>query len=78
MYDDRAHGIQSGRYLESLGWISMDIYPEFKVARRYLDNNVAGYQFHTGISKLDEFQTLEGKSISRIIQKKVTTFGEDG
>ena len=69
-YDEWAHGIESGRYLETLGWISMDLGPKFRVGRRYIDNNVPGYEFHSGVVSRD-FETQEGKSISNEIQKKV-------
>ena len=68
-YDERAYGIESGRYLETLGWVSLDLEP-FKVGRRYIDNNIPGYEFHSGVLSRD-FETQEGKSISTEIQKKV-------
>ena len=70
-YDDLAHGIESGRYLETLGWINMDLNP-FRLGRRYIDNNLGGYRFHTEIEEEQEFETHEGKAISEEIQKKVT------
>ena len=69
-YDKKAHGIESGRYLETLGWISMDLEP-FKVGRRYIDNNLPGYEYHSGVLSKD-FATQEGKDISAEIQKKVS------
>jgi 2',3'-cyclic-nucleotide 2'-phosphodiesterase (5'-nucleotidase family) len=72
-YDDLAHGIESGRYLETLGWINMDLNP-FRLGRRYIDNNLGGYRFHTEIEEEQEFETHEGKAISEEIQKKVTIF----
>jgi 2',3'-cyclic-nucleotide 2'-phosphodiesterase (5'-nucleotidase family) len=69
-YDSHAHGIESGRYLETLGWISMDL-DDFKVDRRYIDNNLRGYRFHLGLDAEQEFDTDEGKEISAEIHKKV-------
>ena len=71
-YDDRAYGIQSGRYLETLGWIGMDLEPTFRVGRRYIDNNVAGYRLHAGIEEEQEFETKEGQAITHEIQQKVS------
>lgn len=70
-YDNYAHGIQSGRYLETLGWIGMDLQPSLHVGRRYIDNNVPGYRYHAGIEGEQQFQTKEGQAISREIQIKV-------
>jgi 2',3'-cyclic-nucleotide 2'-phosphodiesterase (5'-nucleotidase family) len=72
-YDDLAHGIESGRYLETLGWINMDLNP-FRLGRRYIDNNLGAYRFHTEIEEKQEFETQEGKGISEEIQKKVPIF----
>jgi hypothetical protein len=71
-YDDLAHGIESGRYLETLGWINMDLSP-FRLGRRYIDNNLGGYRFHTEIDE-EEFDTQGGKAISEEIRKKVIIF----
>jgi 2',3'-cyclic-nucleotide 2'-phosphodiesterase (5'-nucleotidase family) len=72
-YDDLAHGIESGRYLETIGWVNMDLKP-FKVGRRYVDNNLGSYQFHTEVDTKQEFDTQEGKAISDEIRKKVSTY----
>jgi hypothetical protein len=69
-YDNLAHGIESGRYLETLGWVNMDLDP-FHVGRRYIDNNLGGYRFHAEIKDEDEFATDEGKVITEDIRKKV-------
>ena len=70
-YDDHAYGIESGRYLETLGWINMDLKP-FKVGRRYIDNNLGTYRFHVKVGTNQEFDTQMGKAISEEIRKKVT------
>ena len=71
-FDENAYGIQSGRYLESIGFVSMELGEgNVSVERRYVDNNVDSYKFHANISAIEEFQTSEGKVISKIIQKKV-------
>jgi 2',3'-cyclic-nucleotide 2'-phosphodiesterase (5'-nucleotidase family) len=72
-YDDFAYGIESGRYLETVGWINMDLKP-FKVGRRYIDNNLGSYQFHIEVDTKQEFDTQEGKAISEEIRKKVLAY----
>lgn len=69
-YDEIAYGIESGRYLETIGWLNMDLKP-FKVGRRYIDNNLGSYQFHVEVDTKQEFDTQEGKTISGEILKKV-------
>lgn len=69
-FDSFAHGIESGRYLETLGWVNMDLKP-YKVGRRYIDNNLGSYEFHIALNTSKEFDTQEGKAISEEIRKKV-------
>jgi hypothetical protein len=70
-YDDLAHGIESGRFLETLGWISMDLNP-LRVQRRYIDNNRDGYRFHLGLRPSEKaFDTPKGLNISNEIRRKV-------
>jgi len=68
-FDDFAHGIESGRYLETLGWINMNLRP-FSIGRRYIDNNVDSYMFHVGRSTKRQFETEKGRAISEEIQMK--------
>ncbi|PQE28475.1 calcineurin-like phosphoesterase protein [Rutstroemia sp. NJR-2017a BBW] len=58
-YDSKAFGLQSGRYMETIGM-------SFK--RRYIDNNLFGYHFHTGLNE-STFPTEHGKNVSATIQK---------
>jgi 2',3'-cyclic-nucleotide 2'-phosphodiesterase (5'-nucleotidase family) len=69
-YDDFAYGIESGRYLETLGWINMDLKP-FEIGRRYIDNNLDSYMFHVGANTQENFATEKGRAISEEIRKKV-------
>jgi hypothetical protein len=48
----------------------MDLKPRFQVGRRYIDNNLPGYEFHSGVLSKD-FETQEGKNISTEIHMKV-------
>ncbi|RWA05052.1 hypothetical protein EKO27_g10056 [Xylaria grammica] len=76
-FDDKAFAIASGRYFETIGWMSIDGIPKksedsasakatvtFK--RRYIDNNVLGLQHHAGVSETD-FLTPRGRNVSQMI-----------
>ncbi|KAG8709968.1 hypothetical protein FRC08_017812 [Ceratobasidium sp. 394] len=57
--------LQSGRYFDTVGWMSTSLDDNkqgghLKMTRRYLDNNVVTYKFHTGKSTDDEFHTDVG------------------
>lgn len=69
-YDMYAHGIESGRYLETLGWINIDFH-DFQIGRRYIDNNLRGYRFHLDFDQEQDFDTDQGRDISEFIRKKV-------
>ena len=76
-FDDKAVAIASGRYFETIGWMSIDgIQKQGKGAasaeatvtfkRRYIDNNVLGLQHHAGVDEKD-FLTPHGRNISDMI-----------
>ncbi|KAA8567729.1 hypothetical protein EYC84_008200 [Monilinia fructicola] len=90
-YDSKAYGLQSGRYMETVGWMSIDGIKEdekkgmsrkkvtadvhdtdvekrtsISFQRRYIDNNLFGYHFHTGLNDTT-FQTEHGKNVSNSI-----------
>jgi len=81
-YDSKAYGLQSGRYMETIGWQSIqgiktkDKTSEMKVApkvsmsfqRRYIDNNLFGYHYHTGLNDTT-FSTDHGRNVSSLIRK---------
>ncbi|RKF80902.1 Secreted protein [Golovinomyces cichoracearum] len=78
-YDSRAYGMQSGRYMETVGWTSMNgvkTDPKFGVAnngsltihRRYIDNNILAYHFHSGLNA-STFPTDYGKNVSSFISE---------
>ncbi|KAF5877366.1 putative ser thr protein phosphatase family protein [Botrytis fragariae] len=92
-YDSKAYGIQSGRYMETVGWMSIEgikkdekeKIPQEKhtssaqatevaertsmsFQRRYIDNNLFGYHFHTGLNDTT-FPTEHGKNVSNSIAK---------
>ncbi|KAK2624851.1 hypothetical protein QTJ16_006044 [Diplocarpon rosae] len=81
-YDSKAFALQSGRYMETIGWLSIDgmkvkgekkgpkdvdIADSYAVKRRYIDNNLFGYHYHTGLNETT-FPTEHGKNVSRFIR----------
>ncbi|ESZ90724.1 hypothetical protein SBOR_8884 [Sclerotinia borealis F-4128] len=92
-YDSKSYGLQSGRYMETVGWMSIegiknnerekkskrevnsdaqDVETEGRASmsfqRRYIDNNLFGYHFHTGLNDTT-FPTEHGKNVSKYITK---------
>ncbi|KAG9242682.1 Metallo-dependent phosphatase-like protein [Calycina marina] len=82
-YDSSAYGIQGGRYLETVGWMSIDGIPkksektksisadsakkDISFKRRYIDNNLFGYHYHTGLNETT-FPTKLGQNASESIR----------
>lgn len=82
-YDSKAYALQSGRYMETIGWLSIegikskgktgdpkqtDAQTSYTVKRRYIDNNLFGYHYHTGLNETT-FPTEHGKNVSALIQE---------
>ncbi|KAI0453376.1 ser/Thr protein phosphatase family [Xylaria acuta] len=80
-FDDKAVAIASGRYFETIGWLSVDgIKKRSKrttstdasanagvtFRRRYIDNNVLGLQHHAGVDEKN-FTTAHGRNVSGMI-----------
>lgn len=81
-YDSKAFGFQAGRYMETIGWMSIDgisvkgkedksngaaVPPtEMSFQRRYIDNNLFGYHHHTGLNETT-FPTEHGRNVSSAI-----------
>ncbi|KAG0650071.1 hypothetical protein D0Z07_2990 [Hyphodiscus hymeniophilus] len=81
-YDSKAYGVQAGRYMETIGWMSIDgiqgkgknkdrkdheTRASLSFNRRYIDNNLFGYHYHTGLNETT-FPTEHGKNVSSLIQ----------
>ncbi|KAK0633220.1 Metallo-dependent phosphatase-like protein [Immersiella caudata] len=80
MYDERAIAVASGRYFETIGWVSMDgplkrektpsprphDTGKITFSRRYIDTNVLGFYHHTGLTK-ETFDTERGKNTTAMI-----------
>ncbi|KAF4982950.1 hypothetical protein FZEAL_1520 [Fusarium zealandicum] len=77
-YDSKAFAIASGRYFETIGWMSIDgikkgtkeveaaASPTF--TRRYIDNNLYGLHYHTGLND-STFPTKDGQRVSDMITR---------
>ncbi|KAF5647607.1 5' nucleotidase [Fusarium tjaetaba] len=78
-YDSKAFAIASGRYFETIGWMSIDgiskgstkeveaaASPTF--TRRYIDNNLYGLHYHTGLNE-STFPTADGKRVTQMITR---------
>ncbi|KAJ3559628.1 hypothetical protein NPX13_g9507 [Xylaria arbuscula] len=86
-FDDKAVALASGRYFETIGWMSVDgIQKKGKGAasteatvtfkRRYIDNNVLGLQHHAGVDEKN-FLTPHGRNISNMIAEARKTMNLD-
>ena len=66
--------LASGRYLETVGWMSIDnIAPGLGAEgvhfnRRYIDHNLFGFHYHTGLNETT-FPTPQGKAVSKSIER---------
>ncbi|KAG0346799.1 hypothetical protein BG004_000786 [Podila humilis] len=81
-YDGRAFGLAAGRFMETLGWMSVKgihdrqcrveancIGKNLTVSRRYLDTNVHTYKTHSLAHPKQRFDTWRGRRISREINE---------
>jgi len=83
-YDSKAYALQSGRYMETIGWMSIEGIKSkgekgnpkeielrsggMSFQRRYIDNNLFGYHYHTSLND-STFPTEHGRDVSAAIQK---------
>ncbi|EFW99103.1 serine/threonine-protein phosphatase family [Grosmannia clavigera kw1407] len=67
-FDDKAFAIASGRYFETIGWMSVSSVQEPKTTfrRRYIDNNLLGLYYHSGLNA-STFPTEHGLNVSALI-----------
>ncbi|KAI9700705.1 MAG: hypothetical protein M1836_002074 [Candelina mexicana] len=76
-YNSKSYALESGRYMETIGFMSIDgigvnrktrshlaAGPQFN--RRYIDNNLLSFHHHTGLNE-STFPTDHGKNVSRLI-----------
>ncbi|KFA75933.1 hypothetical protein S40288_05865 [Stachybotrys chartarum IBT 40288] len=79
-YGSRTFAMASGRYMETIGWMSADgIKPKSETSdvsaeasisfsRRYIDNNLYGLHYHTGRNE-SNFPTEHGQRVSKAIAR---------
>lgn len=73
IFDSNLTGLQSGRYCESVGWVSIDLSatgdlsPQKIFARSYIDFNLNSFLHHSGKSSIEEFETEAGNNVTRTI-----------
>jgi 2',3'-cyclic-nucleotide 2'-phosphodiesterase (5'-nucleotidase family) len=77
IYDDHAFGIESGRYLETIGWLAFNISDKASNAnstatsfsRTYIDANRRNYAIHAGLSSPSKLPTSKGRKITKEMNK---------
>ncbi|GBE80783.1 Uncharacterized protein SCP_0305020 [Sparassis crispa] len=72
-YDGRTMALESGRYMETIGWMSvrsLDVpgNQNLTFSRRYLDNNRVTYEYHSTHNNYT-FDTLSGKEITQGLEQ---------
>jgi len=78
-YDGRSMGIESGRYMETIGWMSADLdaakdnRDNVTFTRRYLDQNRVTYEYHTRTSNRT-FDTFPGRLITHGLEELAARF----
>ncbi len=86
-YDSKSYALESGRYMETIGFMSIDgieigrknkpqltAGPQF--SRRYIDNNLLSFLHHTGLNE-STFPTDHGKNVSEMITHARKTLNLD-
>lgn len=89
-YDSKAYALESGRYMETIGFMSIEglatggktnslsaqtiASPTF--SRRYIDNNLFSFHHHTGLNSTT-FPTVHGTNASALISSARKTLGLD-
>ncbi|CAE6403127.1 unnamed protein product [Rhizoctonia solani] len=66
--------IESGRYFDTVGWMSVKLDNNttprnLTFSRRFMDNNIQTYMFHTGIGNKTDFHTVNGTKLTNFIRK---------
>ncbi|KAH7883373.1 Metallo-dependent phosphatase-like protein [Phlebopus sp. FC_14] len=78
-YDGRSMALESGRYMETVGWMSAELDAakgnanNISFSRRYLDQNRVTYEYHTQTSN-STFDTLYGQAITWGLQQLAINF----
>lgn len=82
IYDNLSTGLQSGRYCETAGFLSIDELPNKNIEindsnnyisnnihRKYIDFNLHSFMYHTNHTILDNFNTEKGLFVSKELSK---------
>ncbi|KAF9052347.1 hypothetical protein BDZ89DRAFT_425324 [Hymenopellis radicata] len=75
-FDDRSMALESGRYMETVGWMSLKLEEHdqgLTFSRRYLDANRVTYEYHTAREAVS-FDTLQGESITQGLNELAADF----
>ncbi|CRK21927.1 Secreted protein like [Verticillium longisporum] len=89
-FDANSYALASGRYMETIGWASVDeiknrdeaaddtvsTAASIKYSRSYIDNNLYGLHHHTGLNSTT-FPTKRGKHVSSMIDRARTSLKLD-
>jgi hypothetical protein len=76
-YDAKSYALASGRYLETIGWMSIDGIDKktediskqaVSFRRRYIDNNLLGFYHHSGLNE-SIFPTEHGRNVTKMISR---------
>lgn len=78
-YDEHSVGLESGRYLETIGWLSANLTKSgdsgnLSFSRSYIDANRRNYAYHLGLTKEDKLDTKEGRAITRNMTNVATAW----
>ncbi|KAL2863108.1 Metallo-dependent phosphatase-like protein [Aspergillus lucknowensis] len=84
-FDSNAYGLASGRFMETIGFMSIDGLSlgdrksrsaGLVFNRRYIDNNLFSFHHHTGLNETT-FPTERGRNVSRLIRESRTALQLD-
>lgn len=85
-YDERSFALASGRYFETIGWMSVDgvkasegkasALSDLKFSRKYIDTNLYGMYYHTGTNS-STFATKRGVETTTHIARARTALDLD-
>lgn len=69
--DNKAYGIQSGRFCETVGFSSVDDVKKESpvVSRRYIDFNLDSFMHHAKVKNIDDFDTELGLTVNEHIKE---------
>lgn len=76
-YDAHSVGLESGRYLETIGWLGVNLTESnagghLKFSRTYIDANRRNFAFHAGLTDSSHLDTRKGRSITHAMAKIAT------